>query len=460
MSSVSIKKEMEDIQKALSSFRGGATIEEIKQATELDIELRTLQRRLAEMAKQGIIIKTGHKRSTKWLSAKNGISETNLYENAQNDLIPLTVKSREIISSLSKPLQQRQPIGYNIEFLRSYKPNLDAYLSAADKMKLLQIGNTGKPDFPAGTYAKQILQRFMIDLSWNSSRLEGNTYSLLDTERLISQGKSADDKSAMDAQMILNHKDAIEFLVQSPDNIGFNRYTILNLHAMLSNNLLPDPAASGRLRTIGVGIGKSVFTPLIIPQQIEEMFETILSKTNEIKDPFEQAFFIMVQLPYLQAFDDVNKRVSRLAANIPLIKFNYSPITFIDVPKDLYTLGLLGVYELNNYTLLKDVFVWAYERSASRYASIRQTIGEPDLFRLNYRDKLRSIITQIISNSMGRSEASRLIAEKSREIPSEDQFRFINEVHAELLALHEGNFARYWVTPLEFSKWRTVWDSN
>jgi Fic family protein len=195
---------------------------------------------------------------------------------------------------------------------------------------------------PAGTYARQILHRLLIDLSWNSSRLEGNTYSLLDTERLILIGEEADNKSAIETQMILNHKDAIEFIVQSADDIRFNRYTILNLHAMLSNNLLANRAASGRLRQIAVGIGQTVYLPLELPQYVEELFEVLLAKADDIKNPFEQAFFAMTHLPYLQPFEDVNKRVSRLAANIPLIKNNLAPLSFIDVPKDLYTKGIAG----------------------------------------------------------------------------------------------------------------------
>jgi Fic family protein len=136
--------------------------------------------------------------------------------------------------------------------------------------------------------------------------------------------------------MILNHKDAIEFLVTNAEDIGFNRYTILNLHGLLANNLLADPTAVGRLRHIAVGIEGSVFHPLEVPAQIEESFDQLLASASVIRDPFEQAFFMMVQLPYLQPFDDVNKRVSRLAANIPLIQANLAPLSFADVPNDLY----------------------------------------------------------------------------------------------------------------------------
>jgi hypothetical protein len=105
-----------------------------------------------------------------------------------------------------------------------------------------------------------------------------------------------------------------EFLVNAADETGFNRYTILNLHAILVNNLLSVEDAAGRLWHIAVGIERSAFHPLTVPQQIEEYFDQILATSAAIEDPSEQVFFIMVQLPYLQPFDDVNKRVSRLAA--------------------------------------------------------------------------------------------------------------------------------------------------
>ena len=184
---------------------------------------------------------------------------------------------------------------------------------------------------PAGTYARQLLGRLLIDLSWNSSRLEGNTYSLLDTDRLIRQGTQSKGKDVLEAQMILNHKAAIEFLVESAPVIGFNRHTILNLHGILSDGLLADPTASGRLRRIPVGISGSTFSPLSVPQQIQECFELVLEKTEKISNPYEQAFFAMVQLPYLQPFEDVNKRVSRLGANIPFIKHNLCPLSFVEV---------------------------------------------------------------------------------------------------------------------------------
>lgn len=104
---------------------------------------------------------------------------------------------------------------------------------------------------------------------------------------------------------------------------------------------------------------------------------------------------------YLQPFDDVNKRVSRLAANIPLIKNNLSPLSFADVPRQAYVEAVLGVYELNQIDLLKDLFLWAYEHSAARYAAVRQSLGETDAFSLRYRAELRELVADLIRGAPG-----------------------------------------------------------
>mgnify|MGYP003593845576 FL=1 len=433
----------------------GLSIEQIEENLNFSIERRTLQRRLKELKESNRLLTKGEARSTRYFP------KVKKYENeASDDLIPLSIEGKKILKLISLSEIQRIPVGYNKQFLENYLPNIDSYLSPKEKEILLEIGKTQGDNQAAGTYARQILNRLLIDLSWNSSRLEGNTYSLLDTELLIHDGKPADDKSAKETQMILNHKDAIEFLVDESDEIGFNRYTILNLHALLSNNLLPNPSASGRLREFGVGITNSVFTPLEIPQLISEYFDLILSKVNQIKDPFEQAFFILVHFPYLQPFDDVNKRVSRLAANIPFNRKNLSPLSFIDVPEDYYIKGMLAVYELNRTDLLKDVFIWAYERSAMRYAAIRQSLGEPDTFRLKYRDEMKNTIVKIILQKAQKDGAIQIIKDDANNLPQNDQAKFIESVETELIGLHDGNFARYKISPSEFKRWKQIWDNG
>ena len=382
-------------------------------------------------------------------------------EYADEPDIPLSEAGKVIRDYVRQAPQARKPVGYDRNFLDRYQPNSSSYLTEQDRTHLATVGRLQIADQPAGTYAKQILNRLLIDLAWNSSRLEGNTYSLLDTKRLIELGEEAEGRAHLEAQMILNHKDAIEFLVGNADEIGFNRYTILNLHAILANNLLADPTAAGRLRYIAVGIERSAFHPLEVPQLIEESFDQLLSTAAAINDPFEQAFFVMVQLPYLQPFDDVNKRVSRLAANIPLIKRNLAPLSFTDVPRQTYTEAVLGVYELNKIDLLKDVFMWAYERSAARYAAVRQSLGEPDPFRLRYREQFRELIAALVRMRVDRKDvATRIAAWTKKEIDPSDRQHFAEIVEAELIGLHEGNFARYRIRPSEFAAWRQVWEAR
>ena len=258
--------------------------------------------------------------------------------------------------------------------------------------------------------------------------------------------------------MILNHKAAIEMLAEQAGEIGFNRYTICNLHALLSDNLLQDPAACGRVRSRPVMIGGTVFHPLEVQQGIEACFMEILAKAEAITDPFEQAFFAMVHLPYLQPFEDVNKRVSRLAANIPLVRYNLCPLSFIDVPQDDYISGLIGVYELNRIDLLRDVFVWAYRRSASRYSAVLQSLGDPDPFRLRHRARIGEAVRTVVTSPMGKGKAAQWIAQQAAaEIGAAERPRFIEVVETELMSLHEGNIARYRLRPAEFTAWKEGW---
>jgi Fic family protein len=215
-----------------------------------------------------------------------------------------------------------------------------------------------------------------------------------------------------------------------------------------------DPGASGRLRRAGVEIGGSVYTALAVPQLIGECFLQLLNLASAIKDPFEQSFFLSIHLPYLQPFQNVNKRVSRLAANIPLIRNNLKPLSFVDVPKSDYASGLLGVYELNRIELARDVFVWAYQRSAEQYAAIRDSLGSPDEFKLRYRQQIKSLVADVIRNRISAKQAPQYIAAWSeKNIPQHDQAKFGAVVESELLGLHEWNVARFPITPNEYKAW-------
>lgn len=447
----------------------------------LAISQRTLKRRLVSLIEQGRVERFGDGRATRYRvpiiqkaleNRESSIAEAveaSIPASPEGKLLPIawdtfygmeatisaSPEGEWIRAQVRQPLTMRKPVGYRQTFLDAYRPNETQYLSNELRQHLHKIGRSPDANQPAGTYARHIYQRLLIDLSWNSSRLEGNTYSRLDTERLIAEGQVAQGKATQETQMILNHKEAIELLVSNAEIIGFNSYTILNLHALLANNLLSNQAAGGRLRQIQVDISGTVYLPLSVPQQVEEYFQQILETTNAIHDPFEQAFFVMVHLPYLQPFEDVNKRVSRLAANIPLIKYNYAPLSFIDVPKRSYIDALLGIYELNRIELLRDVFVWAYERSCARYLAVRESLGEPDPFRLRHRQALGIAVNHIVKNALSKDNIQ-LYLEQSiiDSVKPVERTQFLELVLSELNSLHQGNIARYRLTPNEYDRWQ------
>jgi hypothetical protein len=452
---------------AVERYPAGARRENIAKALPRKLAPRTLQFWLKNLIESGRLTSDGVKRAVRYhlptttlsaLAPGTTVPET---ETGAAAVVPVSPVGAAIQQYLSKPVEARKPVGYNREFLDTYRPNARPYLSTKERSHLREMGARHAAAEAAGTYAKQILNRLLIDLSWNSSRLEGNTYSLIDTKRLIEFGEEAAGRDRLEAQMIMNHKEAIEFLVNAADEIGFNRYTIQNLHGILANNLLPDASAAGRLRHIAVGIERSTFQPLAVPQQIEEYFDQILATAAAIEDPFEQSFFVMAQLPYLQPFDDVNKRVSRLAANIPFIKRNLSPLSFTDVPRRLYNEAMLGIYELNDVALLKDVFIWAYGRSAEQYAAARQSLGEPDPFRFKHRAALRQVVADVVRERLDRKAVTAFLTQWAEaNIATDERERFREMAEGELLSLHEGNFARYLVRPSEFKSWQEIWEKK
>ena len=459
-------EELKAIEETVRRHPESMTIGQIAQTLEATLPRRTLQYRLKSLVDDKRLVMEGWGRWARYrvpndvaLTGRAKFDRIQATAELRAPSPPLSEASIDIREYVRRRPEVREPVGYDRDFLDSYCPNESFYLSEEERAQLRKIGSPRIAEQPAGTYAKLILDRLLINLSWNSSRLEGNTYSLLDTTRLIESGEEAEGRDRRETQMILNHKEAIEFLVDSAAQIGFNRYTILNLHAALADNLLSDPDAVGRLRHIGVGIEGSVYHPLEAPQVIEECFDRILATADAIADPFEQAFFAMVQLPYLQPFDDVNKRVSRLAANIPLIRANMAPLSFEEVSRELYTEAVVGVYELNRIELLRDLFLWAYKRSASRYAAVRQSLGEPDPFRMRHRAALREVIGTVVRGRMEKGQtAAHVGVWTDANIDEQERARFREITERELLNLHEGNFARYRITPSEFAAWQTVWN--
>jgi Fic family protein len=421
---------------------------------------KAIRRILIKLVKRGVLEAKGAARARVYVAAISvaaGIQQRQQSHSPFKD-ISLSRKSESLLKYVSQSIQARKPVGYNQDFLRSYVPNKSFYLTTIQRAELLKTGTAERIVRPAGTYARNILSRLLIDLAWNSSRLEGNTYSLLETKRLIELGESALGKDTSEAQMILNHKRAIEYIIESLVEKEISLQQVCSIHALLSENLLGDPSASGRIRQIVVSVGGTNYLPLENPHILKECFQIFIEKLNQIADPFEQSFFALVQLSYLQAFEDVNKRTARLVANIPLANGNLRPLSFIDVGNEAYVKSLLGIYEKNDVSLFRDLYLWAYARSAQRYSAIQQSMGEPNLFKMKFRSEIHEIIRTIILEKVAGPEVVRRIrslveAKKLPEIDAEELFKI---VEIEIISLHEGNIARFKIRPSEFQEWKSL----
>ncbi|MBS0476232.1 MAG: Fic family protein [Proteobacteria bacterium] len=445
-----------DLLNRIRASKNGLTLAELL-AAHPGIARRTAQRWIAKLIESGQVAALGEGRARRYLGADSPTSTGTVAVRTDffPSFIPLSTDSQDILAYIDQPAQARKPVGYQRDFLDAYRPNETWYLSESLRRQLHKMGKTADADEPAGTYSRAILNRLLIDLSWASSHLEGNTYTRLDTRELIEHGKAARGKAAIETQMILNHKTAIELLVENIDSAEFNRYTLMNLHSALSENLLPNPADEGRIRQHAVDIGKSVYRPLSTPQQIEDALDALLGKANQIGDPFEQSFFMMVHLPYLQPFADINKRTSRLAANLPLFRANLCPQTFLDVPEQAYSRATLGVYEMTRVELLRDLYVWAYERSTQEYLAIKQGLAEPDPLRLAWRDCIKQTMREVITHPelAPLSCIQRVVAER---VPAGEQASVQALIVEELRRLHEGVLARYGLRPSEYAAWKAV----
>ena len=455
ISSKSLAQVLETIQAIISYSHNGIGITELEasliQQHQVTLVRRTLQRRLNQLLAAGKIHSEGNSvaRVYKLCSKDAEVQvQTEVY-------VPMSAEGAKIRESVRQALMHRRPVGCKPEFLEAYEPGHTWYLPEATRAQLHEMGRTPVGERPAGTYARDILNRLLVDLSWASSLLEGNTYNRLDTQNLIEYGQAAVGKDGQETQMILNHKAAIEMLIEDIDEVGFDPFTFQNLHALLSQNLIRDDAASGRLRRRPVEISGTVFHPLAMPQVIEDCFRLLLAKADAIPDPFEQAFFLMVQLPYLQPFEDVNKRVSRIGANIPLFKRNLCPLSFVDVPQQAYVDGTLGVYELNQVQLLRDVFVWSYERSCQRYLAISQSLVDPDPLKIQYRDALIQAVQTIVRGKLVPTD--KVCQQLASDLaPEKDRAAFSRLLSESINHLHEGSVARFRIKRSEFVEWKSA----
>lgn len=275
-------------------------------------------------------------------------------------------KKIDPLAYLQTPFFQRAKKTYNFEFLHQYIPNISSFLTT-HQYKLLHHAIEWL-DISTDFYQKnkRLLETTLIDLSFASSYLEGNTYDYLDTEILIKYNEIAKEKSVDDTQMILNHKKCIEYFVHYKNELPYSKQTFCEIHTLLGDKLLPRENL-WIIRSKIVEIWASTYVPLDNRFQLEEQFEIFLQKLGLIENPFEQSIFILVFIPYFQIFLDINKRTSRMSANLPLLKHHLPLISLLAVEKRTYINAILAVYELNDVTLMTEMYVSNYLLNMKRY---------------------------------------------------------------------------------------------
>lgn len=309
----------------------------------------TINRRLVQLVQEGTVKVSGSGRSTRYLSGS-----------------PFTIS--EINQYFARDWRERPAAPFK-ESLLARHPGLDA--AKAARLQRLQ-GLAGATD-------RKFLSNFLIDFSWGSSVLEGGSYSDLDTQALIQYGQRNKDKPVEDAVLVLNHKNAIEYLW---DHREISEANLCRMQDMLTDNhgleevrdsehFLPKAQRGIPREYEDVNLGQSAYYPPYRPGSgyIRQALQQIVAIAQGLA-PLEAAFYLMTRIPYLQAFANGNKRTSRLAANLPLLAHGLLPISFVDFDKAEYIRGMAAFYELGNIQIIENVFIRGYVRSAIRGSDV------------------------------------------------------------------------------------------
>lgn len=414
----------------------------------LDVPERTLNRWLAKLVGAGQVQATGQKRGRRYHLPP---ADDATAHPSGHPLFSATALTR--INRVRQPLITRDPCTYNATWLDAYQPNQTFYLSATQRQQLMQQGRQVSAGLPAGTYAQRIFNRLLIDLSYNSSRLEGNTYSLPDTERLLLEGVAADNKLDAEKIMLLNHKEAIRFLVDGINRMAISTDNIRSLHYLLADGLVP-PGAAGQIRSDAVRVSSTTYIPMDSQGRLAQQLAQIADKAQAILDPFEQSFFLLVHIAYLQAFIDVNKRTARLACNIPLVRHNLVPLSFNDIDKDDYASAVIVTYEQNDVTPLAELYVSSYLRSCKLYSVTAEALGI-DPLRVQYRQARRNLIRDIVQQRLhGAAMEAHIQSETARHIPAQHQTKFMADLRDDLASLAPFSIAGMGISVRELEAWQ------
>ena len=312
--------------------------------------LATLKRVLTNLITERLIETIGKGKSTRYRLSQY----FRLFENTDID----TYYSKEIDEREIKET-------FDISIIQDLLPNVDLLLQS-ENIKLEDLQNEYSKNISELTkneYNKE-LERLAIDLSWKSSQIEGNTYSLLETERLIKEKEVAQGKSKEEATMLLNHKEALDFIIENPDYLfPLSSSKIEDIHSIL----IKDLGIDRNIRKRRVGISGTNYKPLENEFQIKEALTSVCNLINGKSNVFEQALLALILISYIQPFSDGNKRTARIVSNAILINQNICPISFRTVDSIDYKKAMLLFYEQNNITVFKRIFIDQFEFAVKTY---------------------------------------------------------------------------------------------
>lgn len=262
----------------------------------------------------------------------------------------------DLATYFDKDIDEREvQESFNFDLIRDVLPKVEIFTKEE-----LEVLNAAQMEFEKNTegmtdleYRKE-MERLGVDLSWKSSQIEGNTYSLLETERLLKDKQTASGKTKEEAIMLLNHKDALDFVLDVPDYLKeLSVHRIEDIHSILTKELEVDR----NIRHRRVGITGTNYRPLDNEFQIREALEDTCTLVNGKDNVFEKALLTLVLLSYIQAFVDGNKRTARITSNAILIANGYCPISFRTVDSIDYKKAMLIFYEQNNIAAFKKIFI-------------------------------------------------------------------------------------------------------
>ena len=323
---------------------------EIHEDFSTSISYATVKRILSKLTIENLIFTKGQGKGTKYLISP-----------AYELLEPIDIEKY-----YNKEIDERKiKDSFNLNLITEVLSKVSVFTDN-ELIKLMSLQKEYKKNISQNTESeyKKELERLAIDLSWKSSQIEGNTYTLLETERLLKEKETASGKTKEEAIMILNHKEAIDFIIENPDYLTpLTISKIEDIHSILIKEL----AIEKNIRKRRVGISGTNYRPLDNEYQITEAMTNMCDLVNKKENIFEKALLLLILISYIQPFVDGNKRTARIVSNAILMNNKCCPISYRTVDSIEYKKAMLLFYEQNNITTFKEIFINQFEFAVNTY---------------------------------------------------------------------------------------------